>query len=378
MRLLARLVITLALLAAAHGGAPARAQYYYPPGYSAWGWNGWGGGAGGGASTAQGSVARGLGAFAAGAGVYNEKSAVAASINSDTAMRWNQYLWQSQQEANQRYHDKLAREQKGRSQARQEVYDRLRNHPEPGDITRGDALNVVLDELSNPTRYPWNYEAARAKVAGTTIRDIPFQYASAAITTSVEQLTKGGPPQALKSEAFDAERAELRSIAAELRSQNEQRGRFDPATVQKAQDLIHRIRAKVETTIPKGTRQRTEAEKYLKALFGLTRLLQTPAIEVLLAGVEKRPDTTLGDLLRFMSTFNLRFGVASTPRQKEAYQKLYPLLTDLRDQSSVAAAPRSFAAADENTPAEFFEGMPLESLDPRDPKTPAPPSPGVR
>src|SRR5215213_7963221 len=134
--------VSLALFVVAAGGGTCQAQWNYPMGYGAWGWNGWGGGG----ETVQGSVAQGLGMFAAGAGVYNEKTAVANSINADTAMRWNQYMWLSQQEANRRYHEKLAREQAGNTKGREEVYNRLRNNPTTRDIARGDALNVALDE----------------------------------------------------------------------------------------------------------------------------------------------------------------------------------------------------------------------------------------
>jgi hypothetical protein len=143
--------------------------------------------------------------------------------------------------------------------------------------------------------------------------------------------------------------------------------------------VIHRVREKVEATVPKGTRQRTEAEKYLKALFGLTRLLETPAVDVLLAGVEKRPDTTLGDLLAFMSAFNLRFGVANSPRQKEVYREIYPLLVALRNEVAAAAPATAAAATDgETRPSEFFAGIPMENLDPKERKTPAPPGPAPK
>lgn len=364
-----RLVGMLAVLAMP--ATAANAQYFYPGGYGGWGWNGWGGGG----ETVQGSVARGLGMFAAGAGVYNEKTAVATSINADTAMRWNQYLWQSQQEANRRYHAKLARDRQGNTQAREAIANRLRNNPEPGDITRGDALNVALDEVLNPRVYVRGLKAAGTKVAGASIRDIPFQYASAAITTSVAQLTQGGPPDALKGEAFAADRETLKSLAAEIRKQNEEEGKFDPASLQKARDVIHGMREKVEATMPRGTRQRTESERYLKALFGLTKLLETPAVDVLLAGVENRPNTTLGDLVSFMSAFNLRFGVASTPRQRAVYESLYPLLVTLRDEASASIASTTTAAetGTADHPADFFAGMPLEHLDPKTSKATIPP-----
>src|SRR4051812_29494536 len=74
-------------------GGEARAQYGYPVGYGGYGWGGWGGGGG---QTVQGNVARGLGAYAAGAGAYNEQTAVARSINADTVTKFNEYMWESQ------------------------------------------------------------------------------------------------------------------------------------------------------------------------------------------------------------------------------------------------------------------------------------------
>ena len=64
----------------------ARAQYGYPAGYGGYGWGGWG-------STPQSALARGLGYFNMGRGAYNEDTAVARSINTDTVMRWNQYAY---------------------------------------------------------------------------------------------------------------------------------------------------------------------------------------------------------------------------------------------------------------------------------------------
>jgi hypothetical protein len=74
-------------------------------------------------------------------------------------------------------------------------------------------------------------------------------------------------------------------------------------------------------------------------------MLETPAIDVLLAGVEERPDTTLGDLLTFMKVFHLRFGVAQSPRQKEVYNAIYPLLVQLRAVSEPAIASQTTADA---------------------------------
>jgi len=118
-----------------------------------------------------------------------------------------------------------------------------------------------------------------------------------------------------------------------------------------------------------------EADKYLKALHGLVAMLDTPAMDLLLAGVEKRPDATLGELLGFMNAFNLRFGSATTPKQKEVYDSLYPKLVDLRNQIAPALAATSAATASGGTePGEFFSGMSYQDLRKRAP-APQPPAP---
>src|SRR5262249_45104270 len=154
--------------------------------------------------------------------------------------------------------------------------------------------------------------------------------ASEAVTYSMDQLTQG-VPASLKTAPFEPERAALRKIAQELRQQDEEADRFQPETIQKAKDVLKAARTKVEATYPKFSNESTLALNYIKALYGLLRLMQTPDINILLAGVDKRPDTTLGDLLGFMRAYNLRFGVSKTPSQREVYNDLYPRLVQLRD-----------------------------------------------
>jgi hypothetical protein len=340
--------------------APARAQYYYPGGYGAYGWGGWGGGTG----TVQGDIARGLGAMAAGAGVYNQQTAVANAINAQTAMQFNQYMFLSQMETNRRYHQKLAERKKDVNETAATVYDRLRNRPEAADIARGDALNVVYDELTDPRVYVKVAKGAKATVKGSLIREIPFQYASAAITTSVDDLTRRGAPEALRQPPFEADRAELRAIADELRRQNQEDGQYDKATLEKAQKKVLEVLKKVDTVFPKNSRNWNESRKFLKSVYGLLRMLETPAVDVLLAGVEDRPEASLGELLAFMQSFNLRFGAAKTPAQKAAYNTLYPLLTALRDEAvgSNPPSPPPPGSADPAQARAFFENMELQDM----------------
>src|SRR5262249_54477264 len=143
---------------------------------------------------------------------------------------------------------------------------------------------------------------------------------------------QGGPPPLLRRPEFDADRARLRALAAGIRGQVEAEGKPQPATLEEARKVIAAARTKLESTVKKDTPGYPEAERHLKALTGLTRMLETPAIDVLLAGVEKRPDATLGELLTFMNAFNLQFGPANTPHQRQIFETLYPMLVKVRDE----------------------------------------------
>jgi hypothetical protein len=354
----------LLLILCAAPGMTARAQF--DPGFGPWGWGGWGMW---GTQSLPGSIAQGMGVFAQGMGEFNRNTAIANAIDAETVKQWNEYLYQSQMISSRKQQERMARRQEGVVRTREEINRRLRDEPTPSDIARGDALNVALDEINNPSVYLRAMKGAERKVEGTLIRDIPFQYARAAITTSMVQLTGGGPPDSLKTATFAADREALQKLRDELRAQNEEKEEFDPATIQQVQTILKGMLAKVDATIPRNTPARRDAERYIKGLYGLTKMLDSPAINVLLAGVEKRPDTSLGELLTFMKVFNLRFGATQTPRQREVYITLYPLLDQLRDEVASQTTPDN-ASGD---PGGLFSGMDLKNIDEK--KVPAPTNP---
>jgi len=112
-----------------------------------------------------------------------------------------------------------------------------------------------------------------------------------------------------------------------------------------------------------------QADRYLKALHGLVVMLKTPKLDGYLEGVEKRNDASVGELLNFMTSFNLRFGPAVTPPQRKAYTELYPQLAKLRDESAKAMAgstPTQPAAA--SALEDFFSTMTYDDLQKKAPK----------
>jgi hypothetical protein len=370
MKRVLRGALLAALLLAIQGGV-SRAQYHYPGGYGGYGWGGWGGGA-----TVGGDQARGLGVFAAGAGQYNQQTAVANSINAQTAMQWNEYMYQSKMEAGRimRQNDLIKRQQNLTNF--NAIQDRIRNNPNQIDVMRGDALNVALDEITAPKVYLRALQGAKAPLPGTVIREIPFNYASEGLTLSIDDITKNGPPDLLKRPEFEEDRAALRALGQKIRAEAEAEKPIESDMIKQAQTLVKKMLKTLKydpSKFPRNTRPVTEAENWLKGLYGLFTMLETPAIDVLLAGVDKRPDTTLGDLITFMHAFNLRFGPARTPEQRVIYTQLFGTLDQLRDQIAGAGIPPSAPVA-RTAPAQFFSGMDVQDMDAK-PKTPPPPPP---
>ena len=158
-------------------GATAHAQ--------GWGWGGWGGWG----ETPQGSIARGLGYFNMGAGtVYNLDTAQARSINTDTFMRWNQYLYEAHLEATRRYVAKRDGDAAKTKAAYNEIMKNLQDHPTARDVENGDALNAALDQLSDPRISSSSLKIATAPIDAKVIKDIPFHNASEAVTIVLSQV----------------------------------------------------------------------------------------------------------------------------------------------------------------------------------------------
>ncbi len=220
----------------------AHAQFGYPGGYGGYGWGGWG-------STIGGSNAAGLGYFNMGRGAYNEQTAVARSINNDTYIRWNQYMYLSQQHANGLYHRRLIAEHQRVDKARAAIQDRLRNHPEERDITDGDALTVLVDDLLNPSAGV-SLSTIKTPLKAELIQQIPFRVASEGVTICIDQMTMNEQwPLALRVDAFKPEREGLRkAVLAAL--EEDKKGELEPRTVENVQAAIDRLRIKFNELVP--------------------------------------------------------------------------------------------------------------------------------
>ena len=147
-------------------------------------------------------------------------------------------------------------------------------------------------------------------------------------------LAHDGPPAQLLVDDFKAEMAKLKELNATLRKEDAEQGGPQPGTLQEEREVLRVLKGKVAAKYAANSpRIAYAADNYIKALFGLAKLLDTPAVNLLLAGVDKHPEATMGDLLSFMKAYNLRFGVADQPDEQQIYGDLYHQLVALRNEA---------------------------------------------
>ena len=352
-----RWILSGLAVAAMIGGGVVHAQYYGGAGFGRGGYGGAGGygGFGGWSTSAIGDAERGYGAEAAGVGQYNEESAIAGSINTDSVMRYNQYLYNSRIEARKRYNayeTKRLNLDKAHYEARQA---RIRDNPTTEDIDSGNALNVLLDQMTEPkTLHGSALRLASSPISPKVIKDIPFLDETDAITISLDGLTDNDDwPLPLRSAAFKPERKAYQKAIDEALDQDKDDGSLTPETIAKVRGAVAQLYRKVSDTIPK-TKQpdHLQATNYLKELAGLSKMLEKPNVEKLIAELEKVESTSVGNLIGFMHAYNLRFAPATTAAQRAVYHDLYPVMIAARDKVSGQPGDGNKQAIAENTPAK--------------------------
>ncbi len=355
-----RSIIWSAVVAAVLGlGAPSAFAQYYNSGYGSYGW----------AATPGGDIARGMGVYAMGLGQYNLSNSYARSVNTDTAMRWNTYLWQAETAQNTvRY--ELARNRRLTIKAANEsIAERLKNKPTPEDIIRGDALNVIKMQLTAPKVRITALKTASMPLPSRTTSEIPFQYASEAIVICLQQLTvENGWPLPLRAKDFeDGRKAYEKAIDDALKL--DLNGDLTPESVEAVRSAVKDLHDSLKANPPKDEKDYILADDFLKGLAGGARMLRSPTAEAVIAELEKKPVTTVGDLLAFMEMFNLRFAPAKTPQQKALYENLYTVLVAQRDElmtklkdvdnDELAEMPESIQ---EGSPSSVFQRMEWDHL----------------
>jgi uncharacterized membrane protein len=295
--------------------------YYYPSGYGGYGWGGWG------ADPGAGYMA-GLGAYAQGQGIYEVQDAQAQSINLDTMIKWNKALRDRQRE--------LREDQRKESAERREAQAA---RVDRADLLNGYSLNDVLARIYEFDPSAGKSSRAMTALGSSAIRDIPFHWDTEAITICLDQMTgRDALPSALLDARFLEERTAVRA-AVEAALKEDANGDVSLRTQKRLQTAIANFRAKFVKDVPDFELGYADSDAYLTTLAGLVPLLHDPSMKKILAELNDDSERSVGDLIAFMHSYNLRFGPAITERQVQIYERLLPMLQRVLDDVDNAPPP---------------------------------------
>jgi hypothetical protein len=291
-------------------------------------------------STPEGDYLRGLGIADWGMGQYNLNTAQANSINTDTEIRWNEYLAAVAKQQTKEYVARKLADATERKEFYKQNRDRVLNSPEAREVSNGDALNRILEELLNSNVGESVYRSERLKVSipVDVVRHIPFKLGEKGEQFSMDRLTLKGKSAwtvALQDQRFDSvKKAYARALDKALEQAID--GRMQISAIDeveaKADDLFFRLN---EVVGPSNDRLYIEAKERLTELKSTVRLLKTSTIERAIGEIDKYSGTTINDLKMFMMTHNLRFAAAKTPEEKLRYPELYASLREQLDKIKV-------------------------------------------
>jgi hypothetical protein len=292
----------------------AQAQWGYPMGYGRYGMSRWG------QDPAAGYMA-GLGSFARGQGAYQLDKAKADAINVETMVKWNRAL-RARQASLQEERQKEAR-QKDEALARRVAQLELRD---------GTTLNALLSQVLDIDPTASKSGRANAPISSSAIREIPFEWNSEAVSACLDQMTgKDSLPLPLMAPKYVDEREALHAAVAPALDEDV-RGTVSRESIKKINEAIARFRTKFLGSSADFESGYDDALSYFNTMASLSRLLNDPSMKTFLAKLENNEERTVGDLVSFMNSHNLRFGPAMSDRQVEIYTRLVPVLTAIRDQ----------------------------------------------
>jgi hypothetical protein len=324
-----------------------------------WGWEMWGGWS----QTPEGALAQGMGHYYTGAGIFNEKTAIADSINLDTLIRWNDYMHQASLEAARRSVQRRRENSANNRAQNNAIITRIRDNPTARDIEMGDAINIAVDQLTDPRISSSALRIASAPVEASAIADIPFRNASHAVTIVLSQFRAVKKwPAALEGDRFAEDKRTFEELVDKAVKEDEE-GEISDDTLKRGHDFINALRAKLAAAPLEGARARDDASRFVKTFAGLVRLLEKPDTTEAFNQLRKVQTTSLSNLIAFMEIYNLRFGQATTPRQRQIYRELFAQIDAVRDQVVKDPKPEEPTAAlpDPAAATDFFSKLFVDS-----------------
>jgi hypothetical protein len=314
------------------------------------------------AQTPAGDIARGQGAYLKGLGTFNLNTAQANSINVDATIRWKEDLRRIQREKWELDARRLSGKKLKLEDVQQQQRERerkLRVDPTSSDVEKGDALNVLLYDLTDPSikQSDWSSKAVSLP-PGTSVKDLVFRFTpqsgssktSAALSKGVIALSrldiKGRWPTFMEIPALEAEKTAYENAYAKVRDRL-LAGQFDLKAVLEMDRTLDALKSKVTSSVPAERDYRTQALKFVDDLRDSTLLFDAETVDYakdILNDTRDHDATTVAELVSFMLKYRLQFASAErSPSARELYPRIYQALREQADKLEINS-PESHGA----------------------------------
>ena len=139
------------------------------------------------------------------------------------------------------------------------------------------------------------------------------------------------------------------------------------ASIERINEAVSKLRSTFMKNTSRFARGYDDALTYLTTMATLSRLLNDPSMRRFLEELKSNEERTVGELIAFMDSYNLRFGRATTDRQLEIYTRLVPILTEIRDSVKTAqivpSPPDRTGEGLKEAAKEAFKSMKWEDLE---------------
>ncbi len=282
------------------------------------------------------------GAYLRGLGWYNYNTARADAIRTESVIRWKADLrriqgerreWVEQIERNK----KLSLDQRKRLIAQRE--QELRVRPTAEDVMKGDALNALQFDLTDPTIDPQKWASHPVQLPeGLSVKDLVFQFlptpssnpSTVALSRGVIALSRldlqEKCPTVLALRVLDTQRREYEYAYMKLSSEIIG-GQFKLDSLLALDKTLKNLRDAINESVPTERGFRTEALLYMNNLEVATRMFDASTVDYareIIVDTQEHDATTVEELLAFMLKYRLKFGSAEKdPAARELFQKVY-------------------------------------------------------
>jgi hypothetical protein len=289
-------------------------------------------------STVEGDYLRGVGIAAFGMGIYNRETAIANSINLDTAIRYNEYIYSILMNENKMNAEHRAAMVQRNKEEFEKLQKRIRENPEARDVDTGDALNSLLERLNDPKISDSYARTISVPLRVDDVKLIPFKLGEKGVKSfSWHRLAakgRGNWPIAFQDNRFDRDRVAFeRALDEALEQQTRQNVQI--ASIEALDRAIDNLRERLRRVIGESADRRyLEAKNHLDELKSQLEMFKSHQIEKALVELSQYAGTTVDDLRVFMRRHNLQFSRATLPDEKKLFPELYAKLTLQHDKVS--------------------------------------------